>query len=145
VWRGEFLSHKEVEKDEKNVRERVKKGRGCVNMKVQKRVKDTGSGAIKSYSEEGEGEERKEAGSGVIALLYLTLIVKFRRAFIKVALSRVPLFHRTLKGTAGFTAVCDRVRNDRGQTARNYPWPAPQLQPRRATLLSHSLNKIVCV
>lgn len=36
--------------------------------------------------------------SGVIALLYLTLMVKFRGAFIKVALSRVLLFHWTLEG-----------------------------------------------
>lgn len=42
--------------------------------------------------------EGSKSSSSVIALLYLTLTVKFRMAFIKVALSQVSFFRWTLEG-----------------------------------------------
>ena len=47
---------------------------------------------------ESENKDGSKSSCGVIALLYLTLTVKFRKAFIKEALSQVLLFHWTLEG-----------------------------------------------
>lgn len=52
---------------------------------------------MRKGEEEGSGYRRKDGGP-VIALLYLTLTVKFRKAFIKVAFPQVLLFHWTQEG-----------------------------------------------
>lgn len=71
----------------------------------------------------GRGTRDREKGSrsssGVIALLYLTLMVKFRKAFIKVAFSQVLLFHWTLEGPRDLRQR-GIVRNHRGQAIPNY-------------------------
>lgn len=54
---------------------------------------------VTNYGRGGGGWKKAcRSSSVVIALLYLTLMVKFRRAFIKVAFSQVLRFHWTLEG-----------------------------------------------